>query len=216
MEYSTDISMKLIIFSYDYVSDIRLNRDITVIIQKIAQHPVVQLSDMDAQEFTRFYAQMLRQFMSADLYRKELIKSMFSIIIYKIIGFYFQHITQEESRKIPRNEVVYKEFLKLLFKYYKTQRSVSFYAEKLNLTQKYFSKVIIEQSGKSPLHWIQEMVLQYAKAQLKSSNLTVAQISEDLQFPNPSFFGTYFKKFTGLTPVQYRKEELKAYLATDR
>jgi AraC-like DNA-binding protein len=75
----------------------------------------------------------------------------------------------------------------------------------MSLTPKYFSKKVREASGKSVSQWIDEMVIMEAKAMLKSSNLTVLQISEKLNFPNASFFGSYFKKRTGISPIQYRE-----------
>lgn len=61
-----------------------------------------------------------------------------------------------------------------------------------------------EASQKSVSQWIDEMVIMSAKAMLKSSDMTVSQIAEELNFTNPSFFGTYFKKRTNLTPLQYK------------
>lgn len=65
--------------------------------------------------------------------------------------------------------------------------------------------MIKEISGKTAGEWIDEMVLMGAKAMLKSSDLSVAQISDELNFASASFFGTYFKKLAGMTPMEYRK-----------
>lgn len=54
---------------------------------------------------------------------------------------------------------------------------------------------------------IGRMVIAGIKASLKCTDQTILQISEEFHFPNPSFFGTYFKKHTGMTPAQYRKLE---------
>ena len=88
--------------------------------------------------------------------------------------------------------------------HYKQDRSVSFYADKLCLTSKYLSTVIKEVTGRSVLAWINETVIAEAKILLKTSEMTVMQISEELNFPNPSFFGRFFKQYTGVTPLKYR------------
>ncbi|MEG1685562.1 MAG: helix-turn-helix domain-containing protein, partial [Bacteroides sp.] len=49
-----------------------------------------------------------------------------------------------------------------------------------------------------------EIVITDAKAQLKSTNLPVNQISDSLNFANVSFFGKYFKRYVGLSPQKYR------------
>ena len=52
--------------------------------------------------------------------------------------------------------------------------------------------------------WIERYVILEAKAMLRSSNLTVQQISDELYFPSQSFFGKYFKKSTGMSPKEFR------------
>jgi len=45
-----------------------------------------------------------------------------------------------------------------------------------------------------------------AKALLKSTNMTIQQISDELHFPSQSFFGKYFKRLAGVSPREYRKK----------
>ena len=52
---------------------------------------------------------------------------------------------------------------------------------------------------------IADAVILDAKAKLHNSELTVQEISNSLNFPNPSFFGRYFKRHTGYSPMQYRE-----------
>ena len=100
---------------------------------------------------------------------------------------------------------MFESFLKTVATHYKQQRSVTFYADKLYLTPKYLSCVIKEISGKSAGEWIDEQVILAAKALLKSSNMTIQEISVELNFANQSFFGKYFKQHTGISPKAYRK-----------
>ena len=86
------------------------------------------------------------------------------------------------------------------------ERSVIFYADQLFLTPKHLSRVIKEVSGRSAGEWIDEQVILEAKARLKTSSLTVQEISDQLGFPNQSFFGKYFKRHVGMSPSDYRKK----------
>ncbi|MDR1543003.1 MAG: helix-turn-helix domain-containing protein [Prevotellaceae bacterium] len=45
-----------------------------------------------------------------------------------------------------------------------------------------------------------------AKALLKSTNMTIQQISDYLNFPSQSFFGKYFKRVEGISPREYKKK----------
>ena len=58
----------------------------------------------------------------------------------------------------------------------------------------------------SAKEWIDDYVVLEAKALLKSTNMTIQQISYELNFPSQSFFGKYFKRSVGLSPLEYRKE----------
>ena len=72
---------------------------------------------------------------------------------------------------------------------------------------KYLSAVVKRVSDKSVVDWINETVVLEAQAQLKTTRMTVQEISDYLNFPNPSFFGRFFKKHTGMTPKAFRDAE---------
>lgn len=97
-------------------------------------------------------------------------------------------------------------FLELLGKYSSRERGISFYADKLFLTPKYFSTVIKEVSGKSAGEWIDEYVMIEAKALLQHSETNISETAYHLNFPNASFFGRYFKKHTGMSPGDFKKK----------
>ena len=96
------------------------------------------------------------------------------------------------------------KFLHLAQSYYKEQRGLEFYADKLCITPKHLSKIIKETTGKPANDWIDEHVALEAKALLKSTNMTISQISDELNFPSQSFFGKYFKRVTGMSPSEYK------------
>jgi AraC-like DNA-binding protein len=95
-------------------------------------------------------------------------------------------------------------FILLVEEHFREQRGVGFYADRLCLTPKYLSKLIKAGSGASAGEWIDGYVALEAKALLKSTDMTVQQISDKLNFPSPSFFGKYFKRVVGMAPKEYR------------
>jgi len=66
------------------------------------------------------------------------------------------------------------------------------------------SRTLRETSGKSANDLIYEHVTLEAKALLKSTSMTIQQISDELNFPSQSFFGKYFKRVTGMSPKEYK------------
>ncbi|WP_368077566.1 helix-turn-helix domain-containing protein [Parabacteroides goldsteinii] len=59
-------------------------------------------------------------------------------------------------------------------------------------------------SGKSAAEWIDEYIVLEAMALLKSTDMTVQEISDELNFPSQSFFGKFFKRVSGVSPKAYR------------
>lgn len=97
-----------------------------------------------------------------------------------------------------------KQFLELVEMHHKTERQVGFYASRIHLTPKYLSLLIKQNTRKSANDWINSYVMLEAKAMLKSSKLSIQQISEELNFADQSVFGRYFKRLEGISPKEYR------------
>ena len=107
------------------------------------------------------------------------------------------------------------KFFHLLAVYYKENRTVKFYADKLNITSKYLTTAIKKATGRPVLEWLHEAVLIEAKMLLKTTDLTVQEISDRLYFSSPSAFVQFFKKHTGTTPKKiwgnsWRRHEAEA------
>lgn len=101
---------------------------------------------------------------------------------------------------------IFNQFLQLLAKQSQKRQRVSYYANGLNITSKYLSSVCKRVSGKSPIRWIIDSVMQDCYRLLSETDLTVKEISNRLGFPNSSFFGQYFREQAGVTPMEYRLE----------
>ena len=60
--------------------------------------------------------------------------------------------------------------------------------------------------NRRPSDMIQLFTLKAIEHRLRFTDMTIQEIANDLKFPNASFFGTYFKEHTGMTPMEYRKK----------
>ena len=103
-----------------------------------------------------------------------------------------------------RGEEIMARFIPLLRQYGTTQRNIPFYAEQLHITPNHLSDVVRQQSGLSVMDWIHRTTTTEAKLLLKHSDMMICEISERLNFPEPTAFNRYFKKQTGVTPLAYR------------
>ena len=112
--------------------------------------------------------------------------------------------TSDASTK--REKMVFNQFLSLLSHETQKRRQVAYYAERLFISPKYLSKVCRNVSGKSPLRWITDSVMEDSYALLRNTGLTVKEISNRMGFPNSSFFCQYFREQAGITPIEYRNK----------
>lgn len=96
------------------------------------------------------------------------------------------------------------KFLNDVHEFCNKERSVSFYAERCCLSPKYFAKIITDAMGRKPGDIIKDNVILEAKVLLIAKPYSIQQVSDKLNFPNPSFFCKYFKAATGTTPRKYQ------------
>ena len=99
------------------------------------------------------------------------------------------------------------QFMMLAQRHFRQHRFLDFYARKLEVSPKHLSRTVKAQTGYTAVEWIEKFVILEAKVLLKSSNLNIQQISDELNFASQSFFGKYFKKLTGMSPKEFRNSQ---------
>lgn len=117
-------------------------------------------------------------------------------------------IHNENSKALSNannKERVVQKFRALVAKHFPEQKEVSFYASALNITPKYLSEILIEISGKSAKTLIDEHISMEAKSLLRQTGMSVQEICYWLGYDDTSYFTKAFKKWEGLTPMEYRK-----------
>lgn len=172
----------------------------------IKEHPCISLNDEDRQVVVEL-CELLRRKSNQERnpYMREISESILLAIFYEISSIYLRR-KPIEQRVRKRNEELFASFLDLVNNNFKEQRSIEFYASKLCITPKHLSLVVRRSSGYSAGHWISSAVIIHARILLKSTNMTVTQVSDYLNFPNLSFFCQYFKKRTGFTPKEIQNK----------
>lgn len=140
------------------------------------------------------------------LYRE--LECIAEAFITELLLYYVHHQNMSYDEKNPKDKIV-QSFLTSLFQHYKKQREVKFYADLQFLTPRYFSTVIKQQTGKTALTWISELVIGHSCQLLAYTNTSIKEIAQSLNFPSQSFFGKYFKQYMHISPLQYRQKHLQ-------
>ncbi len=134
-----------------------------------------------------------------------IIQNYFSILFYSACNVFFSKRVEKTSKTKNYKEEIFQSFIAEVEQNYRKEHEVGFYAEKLCLSPKYLSKLIYNISEKTAAEWIKEYILLEATTMLKSTSMTIQQISDELNFANQSHFGRFFKRYTGVSPKKYRR-----------
>lgn len=138
-------------------------------------------------------------------YSKEVIENVIAAI-YSELDYVSRKNAEEIGTKKTREREIFNHFMVLLHKYSKKERNISFYADKMCLSERYIGSLIKEASGKTAKEWIEQSVIAEAKVLLKHTDMQVTQITDELNFPSASFFCKFFKRLTSMTPQEYRNK----------
>lgn len=168
--------------------------------------PCIPVTPEELQCFKEYHSFLWTKVKLKDnAFRKEITQGLLLALFYEIYNIYQGHVACETIVK-SRKEDLFERFIRAITESYKEERSVAFYAEKMFITAKHLSTVVKEVSGKTAGEWVDSLVVLEAKALLKSSELSIQEIADELHFANQSFFGKYFKHHVGVSPKEYRRQ----------
>ena len=159
------------------------------------------------------YQKILEEYDADNPDRFELIASYLQTLLLQVKRLYNRQVLSE----YPLAEATRQNDLELIRKY-KTliaksladvnadeSRSVGFYAEQLAVHPNHLNALAKRVTGSNALHIIHEQIINTAKTLLLQSHLTVKELSYQLAFKEPTHFASFFKKYTGMTPMQFRE-----------
>ena len=86
--------------------------------------------------------------------------------------------------------------------------SVNHMASQLNLSPKYLSDVLKQETGKTALELIHLFVISEAKNLLVAGDKSISEIAYHLGFENPSYFSRLFKKEIGFSPKDFKNQSM--------
>ncbi len=205
-EISPDFSGAFIVVSEPFLDAIlpRLNTILPFFLY-LKDHSCIDLTTEQLNDLMEHHTFLWKKVkMTNNIFRKEVAQGLMFSFFYDLYNICAPYIEQKSSTK-TRQQEIFEHFINEVGAFYKQERSVTYYAKKMYLTPKHLSWVVKETSGKTAGEWIDDFVILEAKALLKSSDMNIQQIAEDLHFANQSFFGKYFKHYVGMSPKEYRK-----------
>jgi AraC family transcriptional activator of pobA len=127
---------------------------------------------------------------------------VYSLLMLTVKCHLFSSVKRPSSASIK--EKIAGNFKTLLAQNFLEKKDVAFYADKLNITPKYLSEVLIAETGRTAKALIAEHLFMEARSLLRQTSMTVQEICHWLGYSDSSYFTKAFKKQEGMTPLQYR------------
>lgn len=199
---SPDFRASVMVMSKNFNDNISLFLNHVPIYGLISRHPVVSLPKQSLPEIDKFFKD-LREILAdvSNPYASQALVFTIVAFTYKTLYKCYEPFQNEFASGGGR---ISDRFIALVQEHFRKERFLDFYASKLEITPKHLSRTVKCQTGYTAVEWIEKFVILEAKVLLKSSNLNIQQIADELNFPSQSFFGKYFKKITGLSPKEFR------------
>lgn len=204
LDFTPDFRCLTLAFTFDFMADFPYMLQ-SCISEQIELTPFVQLMPSE-----RVCLVSLHQFiachhpLTAHPSYLEILRSQLYIFTAEVSAIYSN---KPIKASISRNEELTRGFFRLLHEHFRTNRDTAFYADHLCISTKHLSKVIQQVTSHVPTYWIAHFTVREAMSLLKATTLTVTQLSEELNFPNSSFFARYFKRYAGVSPQAFRSNQ---------
>lgn len=115
-----------------------------------------------------------------------------------------RYLCRQESEGSSRQHEVFQKFILLLHNHCQEQREVAFYADQLCISTKYLTDICRRNTGETAKKIIEHLVMLEIKVLLQTSFLSLQSIAEQLNFPDQSYLGRFFKLNEGISPAEYR------------
>lgn len=130
-------------------------------------------------------------------------KLLLLALTHRLCSIYSRKVAAQQNSVGHKHEVFMK-LIELIDRHFMQERGVEFYADKLCLSPKYLSALSKSVSGYTVQELVFKAIMRKSMSLLNNTQMTVQEISDMLNFPNASYFGTFFRKQMGMSPQQYR------------
>lgn len=203
---SPDFVAPSIVVSVDFFHEIIHNvSEMSALFLYSRNHPVMRFNRKEQEVFqSYFHVMRLRLKDKSNHFLKQLISTLMLAMFYDLSNVIY-HSKQEQPYHMSRPDAIFTQFIKMVEENCRTERRVSWYAKQLCITPKYLSETVKQVSKRTPNEWIDNYVTSEIRVLLKNTTKNIKEITKELNFPNQSFLGKYFKENVGMSPSKYRK-----------
>lgn len=137
----------------------------------------------------------------------EMIQSMFNVL--RLILEELPYEERSISHDFKHKKEVYEIFLHHLYRNFRKERQIRFYASNINVSTAYLSRLVKEISGSTINEHVTSLIYKEACNLLSHSDMSIGEIADALSFSDQSALTNFFKMRAGMTPLTYRNKGLE-------
>lgn len=137
----------------------------------------------------------------------EMIQSMFNVL--RLILEELPYEERSISHDFKHKKEVYEIFLHHLYRNFRKERQIRFYASNMNVSTAYLSRLVKEISGSTINEHVTSLIYKEACNLLSHSDMSIGEIADALSFSDQSALTNFFKMRAGMTPLAYRTKGLE-------
>lgn len=205
--YSEDIEVSIIMYKVDGIKDVLGNMVYSVDLYTKMSPQTYYVWTTGEEEDVAGYISLIgnKTISDDDLFAMTERRLLLLSLTYRLCSIFQKKYLSKKSSSARRTEI-FLRLIQLIDRNYMSQRGVEFYADKMFLSPKYLSELCKSVCGYTVQELVFKAIIRKSMSMLDGTNKTVQEISEDLNFPNASSFGTFFKKHVGVSPQKYREK----------
>jgi AraC-like DNA-binding protein len=205
-ERSKDYTHTYLCFEKDMIEEL-CNRIDPTFFRFLKENPIFEISDLQEEKMSLLLDFIHSIYMDREnIFRDQIGRNCIQGFLLNLYDKTHRDAAFNNVSGLSRPEEIFHRFIKLVRQHCLTQREVNYYASELFITPRYLSTVAHEISHQTAKQIIDKHVIIEIKILLKTTSLTLQEIAHRMNFPDQSFFGRYFKKHTGMSPLQYRNK----------
>lgn len=175
----------------------------------IAYAPLVQLHEpklkLSHDDALRLGDKMreIRDYLHSDhIYKEKILQMLYAVFLLDLQNAQERALPQRSVP--PRVEEIFIGFLRLLPLHFAEHHDIAFYAERLNISTVYLSRVVRQVTGRTVIDYINQFLVMEASFLLRTSDLSISQIAGQLHFSDLASFSKFFSRQKGVSPKEYR------------
>jgi AraC-like DNA-binding protein len=132
---------------------------------------------------------------------------MIRVLLLQLFILIDNSCTSNSNKSAPQQkQILLRGFRRLIDVHYRSIRLPKEYADLLYVTPNHLNALCQDLLGKTAGELIRDRILLEAKRLLTNAKMTGTEIAYDLDFKDNSYFNRFFKKYTGMTPDEFRKQ----------